>query len=432
MAGNQSSQQLFVELNALYDRAEKDIQTEISKKKNAHQKVEAELNILKGKYEVLTHLQTFSEDSKELQTFRNDIFRKIVEQQFLLRLKREKEILLYGFILKINHMQDITMPTVVELNCEYRVRKQKIFCELVSGFLAEERGYEKYHDFISDANNELDRAIDLGDIDVLTEAINLYKRIFADVLNDEKISSANKEKFDAYSKFITKLIEKTPPITCDEVLSREAIQTAYMKVKMERQKQDSLVEKFYYQFHMLYSMKQPHMIEAELRKIRSELETLVFKEYNLQRDIIQLTDDVLALIAQKKQFCEKPNIHNYEEAMTNFTLIEKRFKRVLSEAKFSKPSFIEKFFTVEKGSLERSYIKEEQSNFQHVLQQILNNDNISIHQKRDLVRLSRESVLVNTHTGKFFFQRAGKTGTRLMLDELESNFNTTVDNLMPH
>lgn len=418
MSSNSAYQQMIVKVNTVYEPVEGDISNELMKLAHTHSSITANLNLLKDKHDVLSSLVetcfSYPEDSLEIKKIREEVYQKICEHQLILRLLQEKEILLYGYIINLNHIEQFPIPSIVELNREYKVRKKKIECELLSSFLIEEYGYEKFRDIISDANNALDRAIDLGDIHELSAAENLYQELFSGILEDKSLALDLKNKFAQYREHIEKQIDKIHPLKNEETLSLETIQKTFSELKHQRQEKQKLVEKLLYQFFMLHMKKK--VVNAELREVRKHLQTLVFKEHTIQRNMNQLQNDQESLFRQKQQFLDKPSLPSYDEALNHLNDIEKKLKHMLY-----------------KVLPEKNDAKDLKFNFQDLLEAISNNDSISIQHKRSLVRLAKDSILVNTHTGKFFFQRSSKSGgSRYFLDELESRFNQLTSYSLQH
>lgn len=429
MGASTAYQQMIAKVDTSYKLAEKKIEVELDKVAAEHNKAVEKLETLKDKHEVLLYLNEFftksGSDETLLNNITNDLFKLIKSKKLQARLNAEKELLLFGYLSKMGHHTDISLPSIIDLNKEYRVRKHKVVCDILSSYLLEEEGFERYKEELEDAVNAATRATDLGTIEELEHSSKLFQKIFQKIGDDHSLGE-HRLNFISYSTDIVNQMKKQPPVRLDEVKSKEALRTTHEKLKAQRRQDEKDLSKQLYQLNMLRC--DLVTIKKDLSKIRTELEASLFNTTKQERILNQLREDLQALDFQREQFLNKPSIANYEEAMANLDLIEKRFKRIVTEAAFGRPSLVERFFTINKTEVERTYIREEKTNFHHVLEQVLKNENISPDKKRDLVRLSRESVLVNTHSGKFFFQRTGKTHTRQNLDELDKHFNSTTTN----
>jgi hypothetical protein len=210
------------------------------------------------------------------------------------------------------------------------------------------------------------------------------------------------------------------PFLQNDVMNQEAFSHLYIQIQRQRLQLEKQVEKAMYHFAKLSDGRKS--ILNEIKNDRNSIETMLFKIFHEKEIIHQLHICKAELVSQKNHFLDEAVITDPEQAEREYEILEKKFRKIIARNIFDKPNLLERLFIASKNKPQRLYIQNEKSLYNKVLTEVLNNDNISLRDKQIIIRLARDSSLINTHTGKFFFQRSGKTNTRHLLDEIEMRY----------
>ncbi len=400
---------ILIQLENVFLKVEMEVDREITELLAQHQQLAIELGDLKGKVEVLNSLKRTSElycdNAEELQKLTRTLLHSLSDKQILLRFAQEKELLLNGYLLPTPEMR---VPTVIELNKEFKLRKRMQEIELLSSFLLEHPDFAQYVSELQSVNDVYDLALESGASDRLEETIQIFDNYFEKVLNIYSLNSDFLKQFKDFRSNIRQQESSVPPFTANDAFSAHTLQSAFKKIQMERINIEQEVERLMYQFTMLQNGKK--IILAEIKSTSGELESLIFKEYAVKQKIQEFRQYKSELNNQKDSFMKDPSVDGYSEAVKQLEFVENRFRRLVTHKSLDKEVIASRFFATNKTKQERRFFKEEQTTYNKILFLALHNAHISSEDKQLILRLSKPSKLINSNAGKFFYTRtAGRS-----------------------
>jgi hypothetical protein len=397
---------ILIKLESVFLKIEMEVDREITELLAEHQHLATELGDLKGKVEVLNSLKKTSElycdDAQELHNLTRTLLRSLSDKQIFLRFAQEKELLLNGYLVPTPEMR---VPTVIELNKEFKLRKRMQEIELLSSFLIEHPDFAQYVPELQSVNEIYDLALESGASDRLEETIQIFQNYFEKVLNIYSLNSDFLQQFKDFRSDIAQQESSVPPFTANDAFSAHTLQSAFKKVQMERINIEQEVERLMYQFTMIQNGKK--IILAEIKSTSGELESLIFKEYAVKQKIQELRQYKSELNAQKDSFMRDPSVDGYSEAVKQLEFVENRFRRLVIHKSLDKEAIVSRFFAANRTKQEKRFFKEEQTTYNNILFLTLHNAHISKEDKQAIFRLSKPSKLINSNAGKFFYTRAG-------------------------
>lgn len=409
---------ILFKLENVFLRVENEVDMEINSLLKEQSTLEQHLIDLKGKVEVLSSLkrsfELYCDSPSELQTLYRSLFKIICDKQVRLRFLQEKELLLSGYLVTI---PDQTLPSVILLNKELKVRKQLQEIELLASFLVDDSRFSAFAHEVGKFNEIFDLGIESGAMDKLDSVIQLFQTFFEKIIN---IYNLDKAFIESLKEFRTQILLQANLITIftpKDIETYSGLQKSYHLVRDERIALESEVDKLLYQFSMLKNGKK--IIVSESKHATGELESVLFKEYAIKQKIRELRQYKVDLNNQKDSFMKDPSLDGYTQAMQQLEFVEYRFRRLMMHKNFEKPTLASRFLAASKLKVERQFHCKEQTAYNKVLFQVLHNSHISSDDKRIILRLSKPSKLINADTGKFFYQRTGKTRS---LETLEVTF----------
>lgn len=399
---------IIMKLESVYLQLEMEIDREIASLVGGQNRLRRQLQDLKDKIEILNSLkrnfEIYCNKETGLEELRRSIFSTLCEKQVVLRLLQEKELLLNGYLIPLS---DKKLPSVIEINKEYKLRKKLQEVELFSGFLSEQDGFEEASDAIEKANAHLDEAIDSGASDVLEKVITEFQNIFEKILHIYNIEPHHLQKFKDFRAQISAQLGRISPFTLQEVDSDAGLSQCYNNIRTQKNIIENEVDKLLYQFSMFENGKK--IVLLEIKKVTGELESIIFKEYAIKQKISELKQQKIDLNNRKENFFKEPTVDTYANAMSQLDQIENRFRRLIMHRNFEKPNLATRFFTITKTAEEAKNMSEVNTSYNKTLFQLLHNNHVSSQDKLTILCLSKQSKLINAQTGKFFFQRVGKT-----------------------
>lgn len=409
---------ILIKLESVFLKVEMEVDREITQLLTEHNKLVSQLTDLKNKVEVLNSIkrsgELYFDNEVELNNLKRALFKILSDKQILLRFLQEKELLLNGYLIPLPEMK---LPSIVELNKEYKLRKKLQEIELLSSFLIDHPSFERFLPELEKATEIFDLAIESGASDKFEETVNIFQNYFEKMLNIYDLEEDFLEQFKDFRSQILLQANQLTPFTPPHVESLYMLQEVYKSVQIERLAVEHEVNKLLYQFTMLQNGKK--IIQAEIKNMNGELESVLFKEYAVKQKIQELRQYKSELNSQKDNFLKDPTVDGYTQAVKQLESVEQRFRRLIMHRSFDKQAVASRFFSGTTSKSDRSYISEEQSAYSKMLFQALHNYHISSEDKATILRLSKPSKLINSNSGKFFYQRTAKTRS---LKSIENTF----------
>lgn len=409
---------ILIKLENVFLRVENEVDMEINSLLKEQSALEQYLKDLKGKVEVLSALkrsfELYFDSPSELQTLYRSLFKIICDKQVRLRFLQEKELLLSSYLVTIPEQ---SLPSVILLNKELKVRKQLQQIELLASFLIDDLRFSAFAHEVEKFNEIFDLGVESGAMDKLNNVIQLFQTFFEKIVNIYDLDKSFIENLKEFRTQIQLQANFISIFTPKDIETFSSLQKSYRIVRDERIGLESEVDKLLYQFSMLKNGKK--IIASENKHANGELESVLFKEYAIKQKIRELRQYKVDLNNQKDSFMKDPSLDGYAQAMQQLEFVEYRFRRLMMHKNFEKPSLASRFTIANKLKIERQFHFKEQTAYNKVLFQVLHNSHISSDDKRIILRLSKPSKLINADTGKFFYQRTSKTRS---LETLESNF----------
>lgn len=401
---------ILIKLENKYLRVEMEVDKEINSLFAHHSTLQQQLIDFKGKVEVLTSLkrtfELYDDQPDEIMNLSRSLFKVLCDKQIKLRFLQEKELLLNGYVV----MPELNMPNIMQLNREYKLRKQLQEAELLSSFLSEDTRFTSFLPEINRANEMFDLAIQSGANDILQNTLEYFHHFFEKILNIYDIDADLIAEFNEFRTQILFQENSVPMFTPKEVDNIKNLKKTLKTVREERVSLELDIDKLLYQFTMFQNGKK--IVLAEIKNTSGELQSILFKEYAIKQKIQELRQYKIDLNNQKDSFMRDPTVDGYTEAVQQLEIVENRFRRLLMHKNFEQQTPASRFFTSNK-------VKNEETAYNKILFQVLHNNHVYSKDKMVILRLSKPSRLINTHSGKFFFQRTGKTRS---FQHLEDSF----------
>jgi hypothetical protein len=409
---------ILIKLESVFLKVEMEVDREITELLTNHQQLEIQLSDLKGRVEVLNSLkrtcELYCDNEAELHNLHRALFKTLCDKHLQLRFLQEKELLLNGYLVP---MPEMRVPTVIELNKELKLRKRMQEIELLSSFLVDHSGFSQYVAELEKANEIFDLAVESGASDSIEETINIFQNYFEKILNIYNLDHAFLEQFKDFRTQIVLQANTIPSFIPNDVFSSQTLQAAYKRTQQERITLELEVDKLLYQFTMFQNGKK--MILSEIKTTSGELESVIFKEYGIKQKIQELRQYKTELNSQKDTFMRDPTVDGYAEAVKQLEEVEHRFKRLMLHKNFDKEALVARFFSANKTKVEKRFVSTDHTPYNKILFLALHNAHIGSEDKIVILRLSKPSKLLNSNSGKFFYQRTAKTRS---LRSLENNF----------
>jgi hypothetical protein len=409
---------ILIKLENVFLRVEGEVDQEISSLLAEQENLNLQLVDLKGKVEILSSLkrsfELYCDNEKELQNLNRSLFKALSDKQLKLRFVQEKEILLNGYLVP---MPDAKLPTVISLNRELKIRKKLQEIELLASFLAEDPRFSAFSEEVERANEIFDLSIESGATDKLESVIDLFQHFFDKVINIYEIEKVFIEDFKEFRAHILVQANQVPSFQPKECETFNCLQKVQRRLCEERLVLEKEVDHLLYQYGMIQNGKK--IIIAETKNANNELESILFKEYAIKQKIQELKQYKVDLNSQKDSFMKDPTLDGYTEAVHQLELVENRFRRLMLHRNFEKSTLGSRFFATNKDKIVRPSKGQECPSYNKILFQVLHNRHISSQDKIVILRLSKPSKLINAHSGKFFYQRTGKTRS---LQKLQNSF----------
>lgn len=415
---------ILIKLESVYLKVEMEVDREITEFLSEQHHLEKQINDLKVKVEILNSLkrtnELYCDNHKELYGLTRTLLKNLCDKQILLRFVREKELLLNGYLMPT---PDMKLPALIELNKEFKLRKRLQEIELLAGFLSEQPSFQEYAPKLEKLNEIYDLALESGAIDKLEETIGIFDNFFEKV---QHIYVLDQTLLDQFSEFRVQVIQQANHVymfTANDIFSSQVLQTTYKNSQQERLDIEREVEKLMYQFMMLQNGKK--IILTEIKNTTGELESLIFKEYAIKQKIQELRNYKAELNTHKDCFMKAPSVDGYSEAVKQLESVERRLQRLTMNNRYdqeSKEVLISRFFTANKTKQEKRF-KEEQTTYNKILFLTLHNAHISSEDKLDILRVAKTTRLINSHSGKFFYQRMARNTSLQNLQQSFDRFN---------
>ncbi|MBA2655082.1 MAG: hypothetical protein H0U71_08480 [Gammaproteobacteria bacterium] len=410
---------ILIKLENVFLRVEMEVDAEITSLLTQHNKLNGHLVDLKEKVESLNALKRscdlYCNDPVELESLNRDLFTTLCNKKIKLRFLQEKELLLNSHL---SQGTEAELPTLIQINKEFKLRKNLQEIELLSSFLTEDQRFSPYIDEINCANEMFDLAIESGATDKLENTISLFNNLFEKALNIFELELEFKDEFKKFAGEISLQASAVSMLNADDITSRASLQTCFKYVRDERIKLELEVDKLLYQFAMFQNGKK--IIIAEAKNASGELESILFKEYAIKQKIQELKQYKIELNSQKDSFMKDPTIDGYTEAVQQLESVESRFRRLMMHKNFDKNTIASRFFATTKAPAEPKV----GTPYNKILFQVLHNSHIASQDKMVILRLSKSSKMLNTNSGKLFFQRTGKTRSLQTLEATFEKFQT--------
>ena len=407
---------ILIKLENVYLRVEMEVDKEITTLSNNHLTLNRQLTDLRGKIEILNALkrsfELYCNDEDEMKRLHQSLFKVLCDKQIQLRMLQEKELLLSSYLVL---SPETTLPTVMQINKEFKLRKYLQEIELLASFLSEDLRFESFVNEIERANEMFDLAIESGAIDKLENVVSLFQNFFEKVLHMYEIDPSLINEFKDFRSQILVQADNISLFVPQDVESIHNMQKSHKTVRDERMRLEQEVDRLLYQYTMFQSGRKT--IFAEIRHSGGELESIIFKEYAIKQKIQELRQYKVDLNNQKDDFMKDPTLDGYTEAVQQLEHVENRFRRLMMHKNFEKQTLVSRFFAANKVKTEHQFRTEEQTPYHKVLFQVLHNNHISSQDKLIILRLSKPSKLINTLSGKLFYQRTGKTRSLQTLEE---------------
>lgn len=399
---------ILIKLESIYLKVEMEVDREITALVSQATLLNQQLNNLKNKAEVLNTLKRsfdlYCDRPDELCLLARSLLKILSDKQIQLRILQEKEVLLHGYTLPF---PEVKLPSVIEINKELKLRKQLQEIELLSSFLADHPRFENYLDELEKANGVLDLSIESGAMDKLEAAVDFCQHFFEKVLNFYNLDPNLLDEFKSFREQIILQAHYVSTFKPESVNSLTCLEKTYKETKNQRVLLEREVENLLYQFGMFSNGKK--IILLETKNITGELESLIFKEYAVKQKIQELKQYKFDLNLQKQCFMRDPTVDGYLEAVKQLELIESRFNRLTLYKNMDKQNLANRFFAADKPRVEKRITYNEQTPYNKILFMVLHNTHITSEDKAIILRISKPSKLINTCSGKFFYQRTAKT-----------------------
>jgi hypothetical protein len=394
---------ILIKLENVFLDVEIEVDKEITSLLMNYNKLDHQLNDLKEKIEILNSLkrsfELYYDNKDELGSLNRSVFKilcnKHIEQRFL----QEKELLLNGYLAQAPRFK---LPTIIELNKEYKLRKKLQEAELLSNFLTEDSRFNSHTDELNEANECFNLAIESGATDKLEGSLTLFQLFFEKVVHIYNVDYELAEEFKNFRSEIRSQANNTPLFRAQEINDLCALQALYQHAQAERVKLEQDINKLLYQFVLLQNGKK--MILIEIKNISGEIESVLFKKYALKQKIEELRQYKIELNEQKHNFMKDPTVDGYSESLQRLKEVEKRFRRLMMHKNFEKQMVRKSFFLSNKTEMTPK-IRDETISYHKTLFLVLHNKHLSAQCKRTLLRLSRPSKLTYTNSGRIFFRR---------------------------
>ncbi len=411
---------ILIKLENVFMKVEMDVDKEQSELLSEHLRLNFQLSDLKSKIDILNSLKRsydlHSEDSGEIEKLRKNIFKALCDKQLQLRFIQEKELLL-TYYSRSQLLQDL--PTVIQINREFRLRKSLLEIELLAKFLADDKRFAEFYHELERANEIFDLAVESGANDKLENALSLFQRFFEKVCHFFNLESSLVEEFKQFKTQISLQANSVLGLTAKDLDSLEAFSYVYQDIANKRISLELETDKLFYQYSMFQNGKS--IIQAEIKNTHGELESILFKEYAIKQKMKELKQYKIELNHQKEDFMKDPTVDGYAEAMRQLEQVETRFRRLMMHKNFEKPSLVSRFFAVNRT---KKIKKNERTYYNKNLFQILHNSRVTTQDKMIILRLSKPSKVINTSTGKLFYQRTNKLRSLKSLEQTISSLQS--------
>ena len=355
----------------------------------------------------------YCDNAYEIENLQRTLFKVLCDKQIQLRFFQEKEILLKGYNLP-NTAQ--ILPTIIQLNKEFKLRKQLQEIELIARFLIDDQRFAAFVSEVERGNEIFDLAIESGLNHKLENAVHYFNNLFGKILNSYDLEPDFMQEFIDFRSQISLQANGIALFTPIDVESR-SLAPCYRKVMSERIALELEVDRLLYQFSLFQSGKK--IIFAEIKNASGALESILFKEYALKQKVQELKQYKVDLNNQKEDFMKDPTVDGYTEAVQQLEHVETRFRRLMMHKNFEKPDMISHFFALNKTKTE-SKLKTGETAYNKNLFQVLHNSHVTSQDKMLILRLSKPSKLINTVAGKFFYQRVGRSSTLRDIEQTTS------------
>lgn len=406
---------ILIKLEHVFLRVETEVDREIVALTMEHERLNAALSDLKRKIEVLNSLKRsynlYGDEAIELHNLNRTLFRVLCDKQIQLRFLQEKEILISGYLLPVPQVQ---LPSVSQINKEYKLRKRLQEIELLASFLLEDRMFAALTQELERANELFDLALESGESASLESIIVLFSNYFEKIMNAYDLPQDLVDEFKAFEAQISLQANSVTMLNSQELASVTTLQQSFKKVHDDRINLELEIDKLLYQFNMFQNGKK--IILAELRNVGGELESILFREYAVKQKIKELRQYKIELNDRKHNFMKDPTVDGYADAVAQLESVENRFRRLVMHKSFDKNTQFGHFLAVNKPQMRRQ-LNEEKSPYNKILFQIMHSSHISSLDKALILRLSKPSKLVNSRSGKLFFQRPSKSRSLKTLEQ---------------
>lgn len=407
MATHRVHDNILIKLESVFLKVEREVDQEISDLLSEERGFERRLKDLKTRLEALNSLkrsyELYCDNEAELHNLKRSLFKILGDKQIQLRMLSEKQLLLESQLIPV---PDATLPSVIELNKDLKIRKRLQEIELLSGFLAEHPSFNIFRKELDKANQIYDLAIESGALDKLEETINLFQNFFEKIENLYDLDEQFLQEFGDFKAQIALQANAVPYFTGQEIFSTQELNACSKRITIALVTLENEVDRLLFQFTMLQSGKK--VILLEIKNTSGELESIIFKEYALRQKIQELRQYKIDLNSQKENFMKDPTVDGYNEAVRQLESAELRFKRLVTQKNQDKQNLINRFFAAHRAKTERKFVTVSNAQYQKTLFQALHNCHICGEDKITILRLSKPSTLINANTGHYFYQRAGK------------------------
>jgi hypothetical protein len=372
-----------------------------------YDKLKQQLESLKSKIEILNSLkksyELFCHNKSELRNLINSIFEFLCDQHILLRFVQEKELLLNNHIKNSN----TDIPSIMQLNHEFKLRKKIQEIELLSAFLSEDSRAKPLRDKIKSANGIFDLAISDGSREKLENMVEFFDNLFDKTLNN--IYNLDLDFITDFKDFKLKISLQANKISLFKLTDIESLTKLYQlyeKVRGKRIALETEIENLLYQFTMLQNGK--NRISLEIKNTSGEFETLLFHEYAIEQKIRELRHYKVELNSQKDNFMKDPSMDGYKEVLHQLEAVQSRFRQLVTQRN-DKNNSSTALYLFSKIKNHHKPKHEARTSYNKILFQALHNSHISSEAKLIILRLSKPSKMMTNHQSKFLDHHTGST-----------------------